>query len=126
SIYVFFFSSYSVSLFFFFFFSSRRRHTRWPRDWSSDVCSSDLLLLFAVDFLSRRLLKRGLSLCVLGSPGATVRYRQMIMPRGIRRLHLHVSFQRRYRFGDFLRRKTRHAQPEERVGKCRIELRRAR
>src|SRR5690625_1018426 len=26
------------------FFSSRRRHTRWPRDWSSDVCSSDLLL----------------------------------------------------------------------------------
>src|SRR5207253_7825745 len=30
--------------FFFFFFSSRRRHTRWPRDWSSDVCSSDLLL----------------------------------------------------------------------------------
>src|SRR5207253_5005066 len=29
-------------IFFFFFFSSRRRHTRWPRDWSSDVCSSDL------------------------------------------------------------------------------------
>src|SRR5215510_10094740 len=28
---------------FFFFFSSRRRHTRWPRDWSSDVCSSDLV-----------------------------------------------------------------------------------
>src|SRR5215510_14425467 len=27
---------------FVFFFSSRRRHTRWPRDWSSDVCSSDL------------------------------------------------------------------------------------
>src|SRR3712207_7560242 len=28
--------------FFFFFFSSRRRHTRYWRDWSSDVCSSDL------------------------------------------------------------------------------------
>src|SRR3989449_10777458 len=28
---------------FFFFFSSRRRHTRCSRDWSSDVCSSDLL-----------------------------------------------------------------------------------
>src|SRR5439155_18862391 len=28
----------------FFFFSSRRRHTRWPRDWSSVVCSSDLQL----------------------------------------------------------------------------------
>src|SRR3712207_9343574 len=29
---------------FFFFFSSRRRHTRYWRDWSSDVCSSDLFL----------------------------------------------------------------------------------
>src|SRR2546422_6609154 len=29
--------------FVFFFFSSRRRHTRCSRDWSSDVCSSDLL-----------------------------------------------------------------------------------
>src|SRR5258707_6130820 len=26
-----------------FFFSSRRRHTRYWRDWSSDVCSSDLI-----------------------------------------------------------------------------------
>src|SRR2546426_1317476 len=34
----------------FFFFSSRRRHTRLQGDWSSDVCSSDLLstLLFAL------------------------------------------------------------------------------
>src|SRR5438445_11008822 len=30
------------SVVFFFFFSSRRRHTRYWRDWSSDVCSSDL------------------------------------------------------------------------------------
>src|SRR5699024_8092696 len=29
-------------IFIFFFFSSRRRHTRSKRDWSSDVCSSDL------------------------------------------------------------------------------------
>src|SRR6266498_3145301 len=29
---------------FFFFFSSRRRHTRCGRDWSSDVCSSDLVV----------------------------------------------------------------------------------
>src|SRR5215203_6290183 len=29
---------------FVFFFSSRRRHTRYWRDWSSDVCSSDLPL----------------------------------------------------------------------------------
>src|SRR5699024_11711505 len=31
-----------------FFFSSRRRHTRSKRDWSSDVCSSDLLLLYSL------------------------------------------------------------------------------
>src|SRR5438874_12619877 len=30
---------------FFFFFSSRRRHTRSLRDWSSDVCSSDLVVV---------------------------------------------------------------------------------
>src|SRR2546429_3569607 len=32
----------SMRSFSFFFFSSRRRHTRCSRDWSSDVCSSDL------------------------------------------------------------------------------------
>src|SRR5690625_3441124 len=32
----------TCSSYFLFFFSCRRRHTRWPRDWSSDVCSSDL------------------------------------------------------------------------------------
>src|SRR3712207_8857864 len=31
-----------MQVLFFFFFSSRRRHTRYWRDWSSDVCSSDL------------------------------------------------------------------------------------
>src|SRR5260370_7522185 len=30
----------------FFFFSSRRRHTRFKCDWSSDVCSSDLIAVF--------------------------------------------------------------------------------
>src|SRR2546429_8522453 len=33
---------YAISVDVFFFFSSRRRHTRCSRDWSSDVCSSDL------------------------------------------------------------------------------------
>src|SRR2546430_15024420 len=33
----------AVSLLAVFFFSSRRRHTRFDCDWSSDVCSSDLL-----------------------------------------------------------------------------------
>src|SRR5690606_40781392 len=32
----------SLVVYLFFFFSSRRRHTRFSRDWSSDVCSSDL------------------------------------------------------------------------------------
>src|SRR2546421_2802475 len=35
--------------FVFFFFSSRRRHTRSDRDWSSDVCSSDLAQLCRID-----------------------------------------------------------------------------
>src|SRR5690606_24312973 len=46
-----------------FFFSSRRRHTRFSRDWSSDVCSSDLdpysiplPLVFNQDFASYRTL----------------------------------------------------------------------
>src|SRR5207249_5587284 len=39
----------------FFFFSSRRRHTRSKRDWSSDVCSSDLVFAgtqFFANFLA--------------------------------------------------------------------------
>src|SRR5256886_2808691 len=41
---------------FFFFFSSRRRHTRFDCDWSSDVCSSDLLSAdwYAARYLSLR------------------------------------------------------------------------
>src|SRR2546429_5223774 len=42
----------SVAVYYsFFFFSSRRRHTRCSRDWSSDVCSSDLLVI-AVLFIA--------------------------------------------------------------------------
>src|SRR5947209_20074253 len=37
-----------------FFFSSRRRHTRYWRDWSSDVCSSDLRQHLFLDLLDRR------------------------------------------------------------------------
>src|SRR3712207_8632510 len=42
------FLNHVVVCFSFFFFSSRRRHTRYWRDWSSDVCSSDLALLVGV------------------------------------------------------------------------------
>src|SRR5467141_3289538 len=41
-----------VRFFCFFFFSSRRRHTRFKCDWSSDVCSSDLV------FFTRSVLER--------------------------------------------------------------------
>src|SRR4030066_1651720 len=37
-------ASFMLVVFVFFFFSSRRRHTRFKCDWSSDVCSSDLLV----------------------------------------------------------------------------------
>src|SRR5205809_6543709 len=46
-----------------FFFSSRRRHTRCSRDWSSDVCSSDLSSL--------ELIRRTLD-AAKGVPGAFV------------------------------------------------------
>src|SRR5256885_2410651 len=42
----------------FFFFSSRRRHTRLQGDWSSDVCSSDLVFDYDMDKREAKLLKR--------------------------------------------------------------------
>src|SRR5699024_11333936 len=44
--------------FFYFFFSSRRRHTRSKRDWSSDVCSSDL-----PEFCQTILFSKKISIC---------------------------------------------------------------
>ena len=41
--FLFFYYYFYFFFYFFFFFSSRRRHTRCSRDWSSDVCSSDLI-----------------------------------------------------------------------------------
>ena len=43
-----------------FFFSSRRRHTRSDRDWSSDVCSSDLM----IDQNGRPVTKQALKTCL--------------------------------------------------------------
>src|SRR5438105_8408068 len=45
---------YYFLFFFFFFFSSRRRHTRSTRDWSSDVCSSDLSEAVAISLWDRK------------------------------------------------------------------------
>src|SRR2546430_11043947 len=41
-----------------FFFSSRRRHTRFDCDWSSDVCSSDLLLLWKLERMGPEVLEK--------------------------------------------------------------------
>src|SRR5690606_40831011 len=50
-----------------FFFSSRRRHTRFSRDWSSDVCSSDLRKVLRE--LSLPFLVDGREMYVTGSIG---------------------------------------------------------
>src|SRR5216683_765923 len=56
-------------LLFFFFFSSRRRHTRSDRDWSSDVCSSDLPLHGNVETRLRRLDDGAADAIVLAAAG---------------------------------------------------------
>src|SRR6266436_9520352 len=52
-------------LYCFFFFSSRRRHTRCSRDWSSDVCSSDLLDRRGRESFQELLAHRGIGVVVL-------------------------------------------------------------
>src|SRR5207249_7455704 len=55
-----------------FFFSSRRRHTRSKRDWSSDVCSSDLIevkMSISQKTSSSSELEAGASLSVQGGFG---------------------------------------------------------
>ena len=56
----------------YFFFSSRRRHTRLVRDWSSDVCSSDLSKATALEsMLVRGVSGMGTSLAIILDPGYT-------------------------------------------------------
>src|SRR3712207_6769386 len=55
---------------FFFFFSSRRRHTRYWRDWSSDVCSSDLGGVRLVRELLRDFADEGRTVLVSGHPSS--------------------------------------------------------
>src|SRR2546423_5578927 len=50
-----------------FFFSSRRRHTRFDFDWSSDVCSSDLLAAWQIGLLGRAGIERVIVSCGAGA-----------------------------------------------------------
>src|SRR5690554_5718054 len=69
------FLHFLVYFLFFFFFSSRRRHTRCGRDWSSDVCSSDLAFAKAIDkreMLSKRIFNLG------GSEACRIDYHEFL------------------------------------------------
>src|SRR5699024_11511203 len=67
-----------------FFFSSRRRHTRSKRDWSSDVCSSDLLNR-STDYAIQMLL-------YLAKEGKTVSSSKLAASMGVsHRYLLHIS-----------------------------------
>src|SRR5438876_4216863 len=57
-----------MMLYLLFFFSSRRRHTRWTGDWSSDVCSSDLVVFRYPRDPSKSFIKR-----VIGLAGDRIR-----------------------------------------------------
>src|SRR5690606_16470258 len=65
-----------------FFFSSRRRHTRFSRDWSSDVCSSDLseILRGAIGAIDRGQWEAAASIGMSG--GQTLR--RVILPQAAR------------------------------------------
>src|SRR5699024_12235161 len=63
-----------------FFFSSRRRHTRSKRDWSSDVCSSDLVsTVFNVNFI-------GLQTCIIFAVHLAMAKYPKLMHRPAKRL----------------------------------------
>src|SRR5690606_40507081 len=67
-----------------FFFSSRRRHTRFSRDWSSDVCSSDLGIVEDFQYLDIQIGRSGTAVVVqqdLEADGAFDR-RQLAVEQG--------------------------------------------
>src|SRR5207253_8125268 len=64
---------------------SRRRHTRWPRDWSSDVCSSDLVhplapLAHPLDDGTAPLLERSVDATADGLGPDAAAYRRLFGP----------------------------------------------
>src|SRR5207253_7723627 len=67
----------------FFFFSSRRRHTRWPRDWSSDVCSSDL-----IDRNHESILREWITITEINAPSGQEQPRAKHIEELLRKYHL--------------------------------------
>src|SRR5690606_39579727 len=68
-----------------FFFSSRRRHTRFSRDWSSDVCSSDLqdgVEVCASGSASQVLLERMAAAAPPADPHMVERLHRRVLERG--------------------------------------------
>src|SRR5690606_39346773 len=91
----------------YFFFSSRRRHTRFSRDWSSDVCSSDLFVV-----LGKRIEGYVGLMSSLGGTTATI---FPLLVAGL--LTLYFLFNQRIKFKDTLWIRSE----ERRVGKeCRF------
>src|SRR5205814_6527992 len=65
-----------------FFFSSRRRHTRCLSDWSSDVCSSDLVTI-AVELYTATASSAGLELHQIDKKtGKRIRYLKVVPGKG--------------------------------------------
>src|SRR5204863_3876550 len=81
-----------IFVYFFFFFSSRRRHTRSLRDWSSDVCSSDLESASAIYAAGAVFAWAGISFA-LGHRFLEVA-RQYIRADNARQLFFHRSIER--------------------------------
>src|SRR5690606_40418988 len=65
-------------------FSSRGRHTRFSRDWSSDVCSSDLRLAAAPSVLV--LASIGLMVDTVAAMGEEIGWRGLLLPELGRRM----------------------------------------
>src|SRR5690606_39526082 len=89
-----------------FFFSSRRRHTRFSRDWSSDVCSSDLEAGDVAPQIPERL--SGKTVAVVGSGPAGLAAAQQLTRAG----HTVAVYERADRIGGLLR----YRSEERRVG----------
>src|SRR5436853_40523 len=104
-------------IFIFFFFSSRRRHTRCLSDWSSDVCSSDLLkdlLAGKIAFRVARIRNRDLAERLDARQELTVGFRVS------RRLHVGDKLRKRYDQSDWYQETERndHDQLLVRLDEC--------